>query len=203
MFTGIVQGQAQVVSRQARNDFCTLRFRFPAGACQGLQAGASVAFNGTCLTVTEVAGDEASFDLIQSTLALTNLGELREGDFANFERAARIGDEVGGHQTSGHIHDCALISAIERSSDNCKMSFKVPPAYRKYLMDKGYIALNGCSLTIAGLTAEGFYIYLIPETLNVTTFGRSQVGDRVNLEIDPHTQAIVDTVERYLARRAD
>ncbi|MDH2435736.1 riboflavin synthase subunit alpha [Pokkaliibacter sp. MBI-7] len=201
MFTGIVQGLIKVKSLIRKEEFCTLVLSFPEGKTAGLVPGASVAINGTCLTATEIHGNDAHFDVIASTLRITNLGELDVGSVANFERAARIGDEIGGHQTSGHIHDLAVISAREDFPDNCKLTFEVPDAYRKYLMDKGYIALNGCSLTIAGLTEKGFFVFLIPETLGVTTFGSAKAGDKINLEIDPSTQTIVDTIERYLATR--
>ncbi|MFP8965115.1 riboflavin synthase subunit alpha [Pokkaliibacter sp. CJK22405] len=199
MFTGIVQGKAKVTRLLKKDEFASMTLEFPENGTEGLEIGASVAINGCCLTATEISGNSANFDMIASTLRLTNLGELNEGSLCNFERAARFNAEIGGHQTSGHIHGCAVITARVDTADNCKITFEVPAEFRKYIMDKGYIGLNGCSLTIAEVTPVGFSVYLIPETLAVTTFGEAKVNDRINLEIDPSTQTIVDTVERYIA----
>lgn len=174
---------------------------FPAGHCDRLQTGASIAINGTCLTVTGFEDNRISFDLIAATLATTNLGKLDIGDQVNFERAARVGDEIGGHTMSGHVMNTLEILSIERSDNNCVIWFERPAELAPYLLTKGFVGLNGCSLTIAAVEASRFCVYLIPETLQMTTFGTLAEGDRVNVEIDPQTQAIVDTVERYLNDR--
>ena len=115
MFTGIVQGTAQVVDIQEKTDFRTHTIQLPAEACADLKTGASVAQNGCCLTVTRIEAERISFDLMRETLRLTNLGELRVGDRVNFERAARFGDEIGGHQMSGHILCTAEVIQVEES----------------------------------------------------------------------------------------
>ncbi len=201
MFTGIVQGTAEVREIERRDAFMRLTLALPAERCERLQLGASIAINGTCLTVTAVDGNLVSFDLIAATLNTTNLGGLSVGGQVNFERAARIGDEIGGHNMSGHVYATLAILAVEAQGDNRILWFERPAALARYLLPKGFVGLNGCSLTLADVEAERFNVYLIPETLRLTTFGSLQAGDRVNVEIDPQTQAIVDTVERYLQSR--
>lgn len=202
MFTGIVQGTAKILSIEPADEFISLHLEFPASAGTDFSIGASIALNGTCLTVRKFEGSRVWFDAIASTLRLTNLGELTPGSLVNFERAAKIGDEIGGHLMSGHIIDTVKITAIDRTETNCCISFERPQKYSRYLLDKGFVGLNGCSLTMTDVTDETFSVWLIPETLERTLFGRAKVGDRINLEIDPQTQAIVDTVENYLANRA-
>ncbi len=197
MFTGIVQGQAEVLSLTKRDQFMTLKVSLPTHT-ENLAVGASIAINGTCLTIAEFEGNKVQFDLIKETLNVTNLGTILEGDQVNFERAARFGDEIGGHQLSGHISAVASIVSIERTEDNCEIWFKANNALMPYILPKGFVALNGCSLTIGDVKENQFNVYLIPETLAVTTFGNASTGDLINLEVDPQTQAIVDTVNRYL-----
>jgi riboflavin synthase len=196
MFTGIVLGTAEIQCIHLGTDFKTHQLQFPPAWLQGLEIGASVAHNGCCLTVTRIEGQSVSFDLIDETLKVTNLGQLQVGQRVNIERAARIGDEIGGHLMSGHVHGVCVITAIERSSDNVAIWFEVPTPWQAYLMPKGYIALDGVSLTVGTVKANRFCVHLIPETLNRTGFGMRQVGDWINFEIDPQTQAIVDTVTR-------
>lgn len=202
MFTGIVQGKAQVIDLQRKDDFMRLTLSLPAERCDQLQSGASIAVNGTCLTVTDFEGTKINFDLIAATLDTTNLGRLSVGDEVNFERAARVGDEIGGHTMSGHVFATLEVLSIELSEDNCIIWFERPAELARYLLTKGFVGLNGCSLTLARVEPDRFCVYLIPETLRMTTFGSITEGDRVNVEIDPQTQAIVDTVERYLDERS-
>ncbi len=202
MFTGIVQGTATVITTLIKDQFMQLTLEFPIDHCNNLQTGASVAINGTCLTITAFSGNQIKFDLIMETLRVTNLGELKPGDKVNFERAARIGDEIGGHMLSGHIHGQATISQIEQPEDNRIVWFEGNSELMKYILPKGFVALNGCSLTIGEVQGNRFNVYLIPETLTVTTFGTASVGDKINLEVDSQTQAVVDTVERYMQQNA-
>jgi riboflavin synthase len=201
MFTGIVQGTAEVVAIQEKEDFRTHTIRLPRDYCKDLQTGASIAQNGCCLTVTRFEDALVSFDLMRETLRITNLGELRIGDQVNFERAARYGDEIGGHQMSGHIHCTAEVIEVETSANNHRVRVRLPAELGKYLFTKGYIGLDGISLTIGAVSGAAFDVNLIPETLQRTNLGTRQPGDRVNIEIDPQTQAIVDTVERVMAMR--
>ncbi|MEN8165948.1 MAG: riboflavin synthase subunit alpha [Pseudomonadota bacterium] len=199
MFTGIVQGTAAVVAIEEKERFRTHTIRLPQADCDDLQTGASVAHNGCCLTVTRIDGDLVFFDLMQETLRVTNLGELKIGDRVNFERAARFGDEIGGHRMSGHIICTAEVVDVVASENNRRIRFRLPDGLRKYLFTKGYIGIDGISLTIGEVDGSEFEVNLIPETLRRTNLGGRQPGDRVNIEIDPQTQAIVDTVERVLA----
>ncbi len=201
MFTGIVQGTAEVVAILEKENFRTHTIRLPQGYCNDLRTGASIAQNGCCLTVTRIEDTLVSFDLMRETLRVTNLGELRIGDRVNFERAARYGDEIGGHQMSGHIHCTAEVIEIETSENNRRVRIRVPDELEKYLFTKGYIGIDGISLTIGEVTGPAFDVNLIPETLQRTNLSTRQVGERVNIEIDPQTQAIVDTVERVMAIR--
>lgn len=200
MFTGIVQGMGRVVSvEQPAADFRTHTVELPEDMAGGLQTGASVAHNGCCLTVTETDGRTARFDLMAETLDKTNLGRLKAGDLVNLERAARFGDEIGGHLMSGHITATTEILRIERTEHNTTMHFALPAALKPYILPKGFVGLDGCSLTIGSVGEDSFCVHLIPETLRRTLFGTRQAGDTVNLEIDPQTQAVVDTVGRILA----
>nr|VFJ86944.1 MAG: riboflavin synthase alpha chain [Candidatus Kentron sp. LFY]VFJ90705.1 MAG: riboflavin synthase alpha chain [Candidatus Kentron sp. LFY]VFK16029.1 MAG: riboflavin synthase alpha chain [Candidatus Kentron sp. LFY] len=199
MFTGIVQGTAQVVTIEEKERFRTYALDIPATEIDGLKSGASIAHNGCCLTVTRVEGNLAFFDLMHETLRVTNLGELSVGDQVNIERAARFGDEIGGHAMSGHIIATARVVRIEPSENNYQIWFQVPEGLHKYIFTKGYIGIDGISLTVGEVKDGVFDVSLIPETLKRTNIGSRKLGDRVNIEVDPQTQAIVDTVERVLA----
>ena len=167
-----------------------------------LEIGASVTNNGVCLTVTEVNGDLVSFDLMQETLRITNLGAVKVGDHVNIERAMQMGTEIGGHLLSGHVYCTATISDIIASENNRQIWFELPSAdVMKYILTKGFVAVDGISLTIGEVKGAQFCVNLIPETLQRTLMGQRKVGDIVNIEIDPQTQAIVDTVENYLKAR--
>ncbi|AIR61888.1 riboflavin synthase subunit alpha [Cedecea neteri] len=202
MFTGIVQGTATLVSIDEKPNFRTHVIDMPAEMLPDLETGASVAHNGCCLTVTEINGNHVSFDLMKETLRITNLGELSVGDSVNVERAAKFNDEIGGHLMSGHIMTTAEISKILTSENNRQIWFKIQDkTLMKYILYKGYVGIDGISLTVGEVTATRFCVHLIPETLERTTLGAKKLGQRVNIEIDPQTQAIVDTVERVLASR--
>ena len=202
MFTGIVQGMGRVVSvEQPAADFRIHTVELPEDMAGGLQTGASVAHNGCCLTVTETDGRTARFDLMAETLDKTNLGRLKAGDLVNLERATRFGDEIGGHLMSGHITATTEILLIERTEHNTTMHFALPAALKPYILPKGFVGLDGCSLTVGSVGEDSFCVHLIPETLRRTLFGTRQAGDTVNLEIDPQTQAVVDTVGRILAAK--
>ena len=167
-----------------------------------LALGASVAHNGCCLTVTEVNGNRVSFDLMKETLRITNLGDIKVGDVVNLERAAKFSDEIGGHLMSGHIICTAEIAKIYTSENNRQIWFRLPSDdLMKYVLHKGFIGIDGISLTIGEVVGNRFCVHLIPETLARTTLGKKRLGHRVNIEIDPQTQAVVDTVERVLAQR--
>lgn len=201
MFTGIVQGMAEVVAIDKKDAFQTHTIKLLGSMSEGLEIGASVAHNGCCLTVTKIEGENISFDLMQATLRLTNLGELGVGDLVNIERAAKFGDEIGGHSMSGHVSLVATVSQVIDTPNNRTVWFELPTESMKYVLAKGYIGLDGCSLTIGEVEGNRFSVHLIPETLQRTLFGTRKAGDKINVEFDPQTQAIVDTVERVLAAK--
>lgn len=201
MFTGIIQGTAPVVSIYKRLNFQTHVICLPEVLTVGLALGASVAHNGCCLTVTQIEGPLVSFDLMQETLNVTNLGLLNVGDLVNVERAAKFGDEIGGHAMSGHIMATATVSAVITTENNHQVWFSVPTQLMKYIFAKGYIGIDGISLTIGEVKGSCFNVNLIPETLQRTNLKDRVVNDVINIEIDPQTQAIVDTVERVMANR--
>lgn len=203
MFSGIVQTTLKVKELIKQQDFASLVYEFPRQYAEGLQLGASVAQNGVCLTVRTLDEQQdgsyrVSFDAISQTLKLTNLADLKTGDSVNIERAARFGDEIGGHVVSGHVFGCINVLAVEQDTLNMRVVFERPVELRHYLLNKGFVALNGCSLTIAEVTQDTFTVCLIPETRDVTVFGQTKVGDKVNLEIDPSTQATVDTIKELM-----
>lgn len=200
MFTGIVQGAFPIKSLQRKPGLLSLNIELPERLLEGLEIGASVAVDGICLTVTTVCEHWASFDVMQQTLALTTLGDLQQGDLVNIERSAKQGVEIGGHIVSGHVDGTVEVVAISEPENNRFVSYRAPAAAMKYLFEKGFVALNGCSLTVATVNREQheFTVCYIPETLRVTTHGAKQIGDKVNFEVDRQTQAIVDTVENVL-----
>lgn len=201
MFTGIVQGQGTVLDIIEKADFRTHIVQLPAEMLPGLELGASVAHNGCCLTVTAIDGQRVSFDLMQETLRVTNLGQLNVGDLVNLERAARFGDDIGGHAMSGHIMAMTALIDQQVSETNTTLWFALPAHLAKYVFTKGYIGIDGISLTVGSVQADRFAVHLIPETLARTNLGQITVGTQINIEIDPQTQAIVDTVERVMASR--
>ncbi len=201
MFSGIVQGFTEVTQMDSRENFKSFAILIPDDLIQGLERGASVAIDGVCMTVVKIDGNQVYFDAMKETLDLTTLGNLELGDKVNIERSVRYGDEIGGHGVSGHVHGKAEIINIDREFDNnVVFSFQVPKALIKYTFDKGFVALNGASLTIVDVNREKAIIRVsfIPETLRKTTFANKNPGDPVNIEIEQQTQAIVETIERYL-----
>ena len=200
MFTGIVQARCPVVALDDQQNLRRLGLDLGALA-EGLQLGASVACNGVCLTASAVEGERVFFDVIAETLSLTNLGELETGHPVNVERSFRVGDEVGGHILSGHVACAVPVTEVETAENLRVVKVRVPPEWFRYLHLKGFVALDGASLTISHHDAERgeMGVSLIPETIERTSLGHVVVGDRINLEVDAQTQAVVETVERVLS----
>jgi len=197
MFTGIVQAYREVVEVVDKVDLRLLQIDMH-DLTDALELGASVAVNGTCLTVTDVTGPLVWFDVISETLSTTNIGMLRKGDRVNVERSFKVGDEVGGHIVSGHIATNVPVVSIQQSDNLRKLWFGVPPQWLRYVLHKGYVSLDGASLTVSDLDLDAgrFAVSLIPETIERTTLGRVEIGSRVNLEVDSQTQGVIATVER-------
>ena len=194
MFTGIVQGTGSVHSIEGDS---TLTFAIQIPSTDGLEVGGSVSIDGVCLTATSI-GQQVTFDVIPETIHRTTLGSLKPGDSVNVERALKFGDELGGHLLSGHIMGTAQISKVH----NQDYTICCPPEMSDYIQEKGYIAVDGISLTIGETDGNGgFDVHIIPETLRLTTLGNKAVGDRVNIEIDAMTQAVVETTKRMMEQR--
>ena len=200
MFTGIVQGTGEIISISSQNTVTSFNIRLP--NVTNLNIGASVSINGVCLTVVAIESDIIQFDIINETLERNNLGELVVGDMVNIERSLTFGDEVGGHILSGHIFGTGIISTKTKTGDQMSLSILAPPVMRKYLTEKGYIAIDGISLTVGKVNSGLFDLHIIPETMRLTTLESKNVGDVVNIEIDSNTQLIVETIERLLAERS-
>lgn len=207
MFTGIVQGIAELQSLVDKPGLRSFRLQFPPSFAQGLAVGASVAVDGVCLTVTALHGDQAAdFDVMQQSLGLTTLGALVPGSRVNVERAAKDGAEIGGHPLSGHIDFQARVVAVKRPENNHVLRLAVPAPWMRYVFAKGYIAVNGASLTVAEAGREPggsgwFEVWLIPETLRMTIFGEKAVGAVLNIEIERGTQVFVDTVREAIEEK--
>ena len=200
MFTGIVAGTGRIAELEG-NDVIRIVIDFAMVSTEGLEEGASVSVDGVCLTVVDINGKYISFDVIPETLSLTTLGEKIVGNWVNLERALKMGDELGGHLLSGHIMGVGEI--IERTSgdDHLDLLIDCPDDILKFVQQKGYIAIDGISLTIGEVDDGGFALHLIPETMKLTTIGGKQLGEHVNIEVDSMTQTIVSTVERVLGGR--
>jgi riboflavin synthase len=207
MFTGIVQGVATVAQLTDQPGLRSFTLAFEPGFSTGLAIGASVSVDGVCLTVTGLLdGDAARFDVMQQSLALTTLGGVARGSRINVERAARDGAEIGGHPLSGHIDFRARVEQVREPQNNRVLRIAVPAPWMRYVFAKGYIAVNGASLTVAEAhrAPDGsgwFEVWLIPETLRMTTFVDKAEGALLNIEIERGTQVFVDTVRDAVDER--
>ena len=204
MFTGIVQGVARVAAISDRPGLRSFELALPEGFDSGLEIGASVACDGVCLTVTALpATSRACFDVMQQSLGLTTLGALVSGGAINVERAAKDGAEIGGHPLSGHVDFQGQLLSIRQPENNHVLRIAVPASHMRYVFAKGYIAINGASLTVAEADRRErwFEVWLIPETLRMTSFADKQAGDALNIEIERSTQVLVDTVRDALDER--
>ena len=192
MFTGIVKelGSVEGVERSDAG----ARFEIGAAFAGELSQGDSVAVNGVCLTVTGLREDGFSADVMNQSLGLTSLGALQVRDRVNLEPALRAGDALGGHIVQGHVDCTGEAAAVKPDGMAVRITIDVPERYRRYLVERGSVTVDGVSLTVSGLTEKGFEVSLIPETLERTTLGMRQKGDTVNLEFD----VIARYVERLL-----
>ena len=196
MFTGIVQGLGTIESIEEGDGITTFCVACP--DTQDLAIGASVAIDGVCLTATSIKGELVTFDVIPETMERTTLGERVVDDEVNIERSLRYGDEVGGHLLSGHIIGRGLVTYSESVGEGAQLKIKAPPSIQKYIQTKGYIGIDGISLTLGEVVENEFDLHIIPETPRLTTLNSKQAGDAVNIEIDSTTMMIVETVERLL-----
>jgi riboflavin synthase len=200
MFTGIIQGTGKIVSLKPEPLQLSYAVEFPKALLKNLKIGASVAIDGVCQTVVNINQQIVWFDAIQETLYKTNLSMLTLYQAVHIERAAKWGDEIGGHLVSGHVVGTAILQQQQWLSQHyLKVTVSCEPKWMAYILDKGFIALNGASLTVNDPQPTGeFSIHLIPETLAQTSFSHQKIGSLINLELDAQVQTIVETVTRIL-----
>ena len=199
MFTGIVAGTAPIV--EIGGDDSVRTFSVDLNGFDGdLDIGASVSLDGVCMTVVNLDDGIVSFDAIYETLDRTTLSDRKVGDLLNVERSLRLGDELGGHILSGHIIDTAEILKREEVGDGVDFLISIPDGCNQFILEKGYIAVDGMSLTVGKCNEDGFFLHIIPETLRITSIGSKSVGDLVNIEIDSRTQAVVEAMIRMGAK---
>ena len=197
MFTGIVAGTSPIINIEQKDIVRSLTLNLE-GFVMGLEIGASVSLDGVCMTVVSIDGNLVTFDAIEETLNRTTIGKLGVGSLVNIERSLKMGDELGGHIISGHVLTTAKILQIVNKGEGIDMMIENPPEVNQYILEKGYISIDGMSLTIGKVGEDNFSLHIIPETLRITTIGHKNVGDYVNIEIDSRTQAIVDTIRKSM-----
>ena len=201
MFTGIVSGKGYVQKIIKSKDCVSLIIKAPKGFSKNLTKGASVSVNGVCLTVKKGKTDILEFDVIEETLQKSNLKDISKSSKVNLERSMTAKTEIGGHLVSGHIHGTGEVLKVVNRQTTKDLQIKIPTSLREYFFYKGYVALNGCSLTIGKVLKTSFYIHLIPETVSVTTFKDIKKGDLINIEIEQATINTVETVKRVMSER--
>ncbi len=183
MFTGLVEETAPLLALELTATGGRLWLAAP-GICPGTRVGDSVAVNGCCLTVTQIDGEQLAFDLLGETLARTNLGDLAPGALVNLERALPANGRLGGHFVQGHIDCTSPVLAFEPRGDDWRLEIALPDAYARYVVEKGSIAVDGVSLTVAEVGEASLVLWIIPHTLAATRLGALAPGARVNLEFD-------------------
>lgn len=200
MYSGITCGLFDVVHVDKKPGLMSYTVRFNSKLLNNLNVGASVSIDGVCQTVVSIIDNDVSFNAIQDTLDRTTLCQLNPGSKVSVERSLCYGDEVGGHEVAGHVIGTAQISDITSTENNLSMTLQCPLEWMKFIFTKGFIAVDGSSLTVGEVDPKGtFTLHLIPETLRLTNFGHKRIGDLVNIELDHRTRTIVATVERVLA----
>lgn len=194
MFTGLIEalGQVREVTQAAGNYRLTVASRIPAAE---LKLGESIAVNGVCLTVVDIGHGAFSADVSGETLDRSGLAHLRPGSRVNLERALRLSDRLGGHLVSGHIDTVARLASRQQRGNAVQLNFSIDARYLRYVAEKGSICIDGISLTVNELTADGFSVMVIPHTLAETTLQFCQPGSVVNIE--------TDLISKYLERLLD
>jgi riboflavin synthase len=202
MFSGIVQSLGTIVSISEARDIATLEVQATEDFTKDLKIGESVAVDGVCLTLTRSESDIMFFDAVPETLNKTLIKSYTKGTKVNLEPSLRFNDSVGGHIMSGHIHTTGHINQVEIHGDAKDIVIDAGVDWGKFLFEKGYIGINGCSITLGEVTEGRFIVHLIPETLRATNLDNLAYGDQVNLEFDQNTITIVETTERILRDQA-
>ena len=198
MFSGIVKGTGKVSKVTSKKDCVSIEIIPPNNFNTRLKKGASVSVDGVCLTSVDTGKTKLKFDVIDETLERTNLKLVKKNSLVNLERSITASTEIGGHLMSGHIHFTGKVNDIISKENTKDLIIGFPKKFRQYILEKGYIGVNGCSLTIGKVKNNSFNLHLIPETLSITNLKDLVKGDLVNIEIDQNTIAIVETVKNYL-----
>lgn len=202
MFTGIVEEQGRVRRIERREGGARLEFEAHA-VLEDAEIGASIAVNGCCVTVVDRGDDWWAADAVIETLDRTALGSLGVGDPVNFERPLRLADRLGGHLVQGHVDAVGRVEAREVQPDgSTRLRCSAPPELLRYVVEKGSITVDGVSLTVAGVEAEGFTVAVIPHTLAVTTLGVKPPGEPVNLEVDVLAKYVERLLDGAMTRKA-
>lgn len=199
MFSGIVQGKGKVLKIISYKNHISIEISSPKNFNKNLKKGMSVSVNGVCLTSLDDGKKSLKFDVINETLSKTNISKTKKGSIVNLERSITASTEIGGHLMSGHIHFSGKVEKITTKNTNKDIQINFPTKYKEYIFEKGYIGVNGCSLTVGKVNKNSFYVHLIPETLEVTNLNDLKKGSLVNIEIDQNTIAVVETVKNSLA----
>lgn len=193
MFTGIVAASCEIISTHQGEEVRSIVVDL-SGYDDDLEIGASVAIDGVCMTVVSSIDGHVRFEAIPETLERTTIGLLKQGSQVNIERSLRMGDELGGHILSGHVMTTARILQRTQKGEGIDLLIEHQVETKPYILEKGYVAIDGMSLTVGEVEGEGFNLHIIPETLRITTIGAKAEGDLVNIEVDSRTQAVVDTI---------
>jgi riboflavin synthase len=196
VFTGIVRELGVVEGVERRLEGARVRVRAPETAAEA-QVGDSIALNGVCLTAVEVGNAHMTFDVVRETLKRSTLDRVQPGDHVNVERAVRAGEPLGGHIVQGHVDGVARVRLVEREGEGKRIVVEVPPELERYCVEKGSIAIDGVSVTVANVLPGAIVVALVPHTLRATTLGRIEAGDPVNVEVD----LVAKQVERLLEAR--
>jgi riboflavin synthase len=196
MFTGLVRERGRVAARSGEEGGVRLVVAAPSTAA-GASVGDSISVDGCCLTAVAIENGSVAFDAVPETLSRSALADLEAGDEVNLEPALRAGEPLGGHYVQGHVDGVGRVRSVAPEGDGARVWFDAPPELLRYCVEKGSIAVQGVSLTIAALDDGGFAVALVPHTLDATTLGALVPGAPVNLEAD----VLAKYVERLLARK--
>lgn len=200
MFSGIIQEIGIVEKISAANNIQKIQIKCTKGFLKNLKVGDSVSVDGVCLTVVKFEKEMLFFDVIEETISRSIIKEYKIGAKVNLENSLKYGESVGGHLCSGHVHTKGVVKEVELNGDSKNVLIEVDPKWSKYVLEKGYISINGCSLTVGKVSRNSFNLHLIPETLRATNLDNLVFGQFVNTELDQSTIAIVDTTERLAHR---
>ena len=198
MFSGIVQTVGKIESIKDKNHIKTIRIETHGDYLEDIAIGQSVSVDGVCLSLVKKNKEYCEFEAVEETINRTTLGSYKQGTKVNLEKSLKFGDTVGGHFVSGHIHTKGRIVEVELIGESKNILVEIQEKWIKYLTEKGYISVNGASITIGKVSKNTFYIHLIPETLKTANLDELIYDNYVNLEFDQTTIAIVDTTERLI-----